>query len=225
MNISPISQNKQNFQHLGKSHGENSYSKKERAVITGMTVLGTAASCALLAKKSGYSLNPAKMLKNIKKSFLANVKFHDKEVITIGAGSCIGGLAGGYMVDKNPENRKAKRRETVMQLGNISIPIITVETFAKFGKKFGKLAQATSAIAGIFTGVYVANILMNKLGNLLFRNKNERGVKATDFSAHVDDMVVAASYISVNKYVHSIARIVPLALMIPGYEVGTKKVH
>lgn len=65
-----------------------------------MTVLGTAASCALLAKKSGYSLNPAKMLKNIKKSFLANVKFHDKEVITIGAGSCIGGLAGGYMVDK-----------------------------------------------------------------------------------------------------------------------------
>ena len=67
MNISPISQNKQNFQHLGKSHGENSYSKKERAVITGMTVLGTAASCALLAKKSGYSLNPAKMLKNIKK--------------------------------------------------------------------------------------------------------------------------------------------------------------
>ena len=52
MNISPISQNKQNFQHLGKSHGENSYSKKERAVITGMTVLGTAASCALLSKKS-----------------------------------------------------------------------------------------------------------------------------------------------------------------------------
>ena len=112
-----------------------------------------------------------------------------------------------------------------MQLGNISIPIITVETFAKFGKKFGKLAQAASAIAGIFTGVYVANILMNKLGNLLFSNKNERGVKATDFSAHVDDMVVAASYISDNKYVHSIARIVPLALMIPGYEVGTKKVH
>ena len=38
-------------------------------------------------------------------------------------------------------------------------------------------------------------------------------------------MVVAASHISDNKYVHSIARIVPLALMIPGYEVGTKKVH
>ena len=51
MNISPISQNKQNFQHLGKSHGENSYSKKERAVITGMTVLGTAASCAFTGQK------------------------------------------------------------------------------------------------------------------------------------------------------------------------------
>lgn len=44
---------------------------------------------------------------------------------------------------KNPENRKAKRRETVMQLGNISIPIITVETFAKFGKKFGEASSGS----------------------------------------------------------------------------------
>ena len=132
-------------------------------------------------KNQDIHLTLLKQLKNIKKSFLANVKFHDKEVITIGAGSCIGGLAGGYMVDKNPENRKAKRRETVMQLGNISIPIITVETFAKFGKKFGKLAQAASAIAGIFTGVYVANILMNKLGNLLFRNKKRKRCQGNRF--------------------------------------------
>ena len=66
MNISPISQNKQNFQHLGKSHGENSYSKKERAVITGMTVLGTAASCALLAKNQDIHLTLLKCLKILK---------------------------------------------------------------------------------------------------------------------------------------------------------------
>lgn len=69
MNISPISQNKQNFQHLGKSHGENSYSKKERAVITGMTVLGTAASCSITGPKNQdihlTLLKCLKILKNL----------------------------------------------------------------------------------------------------------------------------------------------------------------
>ncbi len=155
---------------------------------------------------------------------MAKVEFHDKEVITLGAGSCLGGLAGGYMVDKNPNNRRSKNREAVMQIGNISIPIITVEQFAKFGEKFGKIQKGIAAVTGIFVGVYLANFLMNKFSNLVFQNKNdERDVKATDFSAHLDDMVVAASCISDNKYVQGIARIIPLALCIPGFEVGTKK--
>ena len=65
---------------------------------------------------------------------------------------------------------------------------------------------------------------MNKVSNAIFNNKTEeRGVKATDFSAHVDDMLVAANCISKNKYVHRLARIVPAALIIPGFEVGTKE--
>ena len=48
-------------------------------------------------------------------------------------------------------------------------------------------------------------------------------MKLTDFSAHVDDAVVAASYVSSSPIVNGIARIIPLALMIPGNEVGNKK--
>ena len=48
------------------------------------------------------------MFKNIKKSYLGTVKYEIKEVIGIGAGSCLGGLAGGYLIDKNKENRKGK---------------------------------------------------------------------------------------------------------------------
>lgn len=225
MQINPVNLNtsSQSFGH-GHSFRENDYSKKKKAIVAATTALGVAVSSAILAKQAGYSLKPSKMFKNIKNSYLAKVDFHDKEVITLGAGSCIGGLTGGYIIDNNPKSRRSKNREAVMQIGNISIPILTVEQFAKFGEKFGKITKGLAAVAGIFVGVHLANFLMNKFSNFVFQNKNdERDVKATDFSAHLDDMVVAASYISDNKYVHNIARVVPIALMIPGFEVGTKK--
>ena len=230
MQIAPVSfnNNKQNIQTFGHGHDflNSDYSKKEKAVVMSMTALGVAASLAVLAKTAGYSLNPVKIakgFKDIKNSYLAKVKYHEKEVITMGAGSAIGGLAGGYIIDKNKENRKATRREALMQFGNVSIPIITVEAFAKLGAKFGKIAKSISAVAGIFAGVYLANFLMNHLSNFIFNsNKGARGVKGTDFSAHLDDMVVAASYISEAKPIYLISRIIPLALMFAGNEVGNK---
>lgn len=211
---------------FGHEHCSNksSYSVAQKAVITTTTAIGIATSLALLSKSAGYSLKPSKMFKNIKNSFLANVDFEAKEVISIGAGSCLGGLIGGYLIDKNPQNRQSKKREAIMQMGNISIPIISVTAFSKLGSKLNKTAEGIAAILGLLAGVHFANFVMNKVSNAIFNNKTEeRGVKATDFSAHVDDMLVAANCISKNKYVHRLARIVPAALIIPGFEVGTKE--
>lgn len=227
VNTLPNSNELSNKQTFGHGHSsENHYTKGQKAVVACTTALGVAGSLALLAKKAGCSLKPSKMFKDIKNSYLAKVKYHDKEVITIGAGSCLGGLVGGYMIDKTPENRKAKRREAVMQLGNVSIPILTVEGFANIAKKWNKTAKSLFSVAGIFVGVYLANLLMNTFSNVLFKSKSgERGVKVTDFSAHLDDAVVAASYISDGKFVQYISRIIPLALMLAGNEVGTKEKH
>lgn len=221
MSLMPVSINSTNF---GHKHKKSSYSAKDRAIVALTTALGVTASMAVLAKGAHYSLKPARMIKDIKNSYFAKAKFHAKEIIGIGVGTCLGGLTGGYIIDKDKNNRRAKKREAVMQMGNISIPILTVDLFNHFGKKYGKYAQAGSAIAGIFAGVFLANILMNKLGNILFKNRNnERGIKLTDFSAHLDDAVAAASYISDHNFVHSIARLVPFALMIAGNEVGNRK--
>jgi len=203
----------------------NPYTGKEKALVATTTALGVIGSIALLAKHAGYSLNPTKISKNIKNSYLAKVKFTDKEVISIGAGSCLGGLAGGYIIDKNRENRKAKRREALMQIGNISIPILSVEGAAKLSAKKSKTTKTLAAVGGLIFGVYAANILMNVLSNALFTNTSGRKVKATDFSAHLDDMVVAANYISDSPIIHGIARVIPLALMIAGNEVGNKTAH
>lgn len=223
MNISPVNYNTQSFKHFGETEQKNPYSKKQRAVVAGMSALGTAVSCAILAKKAGYSLKPSKMFKNIKNSYLAKVQYHDEQVIPIGVGSVLGGLAGGYMIDKDTKARKEKRREALMQIGNISIPILTVDFLSEKLAKYGKVAQSTGAVAGIFAGVYLANIVMNRVNNFIFRQKEGRDMKITDFSAHLDDAVVAASYVSQHPIVHAISRVIPAALMIPGNEVGNKK--
>ena len=221
MNISSISINSKNtsFGH-NNPWADSPYNKKERYIIAGTTALGVATSMALLAKHKGYSLNPAKMFKNYKNSYFNKVEYDEVPVIAMGAGSCLGGLAGGFLIDKDKENRKAKMREALLQIANISVPIVFVVYAAKFGKKFGKLAQAAGGIAGLFAGVFTANLIGNKINEKIFNRGKGRPVQATDFSAHLDDFCVAAEQIYSGSLVHAISRLVPFALMVAGNEVG-----
>ena len=212
---------------FGKS-GNDYYSTKQKVVVGATTALGVAASCALLAKGAGYSLAPKKMFKNLQNSYLSKVKYDVKEVIAIGAGSCLGGLAGGYLIDKNKVNRKAKNREALMHFGNISIPILTVGVLVdKVFEKSGPIQKAVAGLTGVVAGIFLANIVMNKICNVLFQDKsNERGVELTDLPAHMDDAVVATGLIfPKSKFINFLGRIIPLALMVAGNEVGTKTIE
>ncbi len=249
MNISRINSSQlpvsiNNFKHSCDAQ-ESSYSTKDKVIVASTSVLGVVVAMAGLAKHAKYSLKPSKIVKSItnykcfKNSYFMQTVYKAKPVITIGAGTCLGGLIGGYAIDKDPANRKAKTREAVMQMGNISIPILTVAGLAGWTEKYGKVVNSFASLGAVFVGVYLANILMNKLGDLLFNNKQQtRGVKATDFSAHLDDFVLASSYIFpkqeavsgtknfsgiMGNVVHGLGRLVPAALVIPGYEIGKKE--
>ena len=240
MNISPTSSKdiKQPAFGHGNPWSDSPYSIKDRAIIAGTTALGVAGGLAILSKCAGYSLNPKKMFKNFKGSYLYKAPYDEKEIITMGAGSCLGGLAGGYIVDKHPDNRKAKLRETLMQIANISIPIIFVVRFAKGAKYLGqkffeknmkvenyrtKVYKATGAIAGIFAGVYLSNIIANKINEKIFKKGKGRPVQLSDFSAHLDDFCMAARQIDEkNPLIHKVTMCIPLALMVAGNEVGNK---
>lgn len=243
MNVSPTNYNtavryKTNFGH-GDSDRPCSYNDKQKALIATSSAIGVLAGLALLAKKDGYSLNPKRMFKNFKQSYLYKADYEDREIITMGAGSCLGGLAAGFVIDKNKENRKAKLRETLMQIANVAVPIIFVTKFAKGGKYLGqkffeknkftetyrsKIPKAIAAMVGLFSGVWVSNIVANKINEKIFHQGKGRPVKLTDFSAHVDDMCMAASQIdNKNPIIKTISRCIPAVLTIPGIEVGKKE--
>jgi len=244
MLLNPINiynNNKTTFRHT-TPWTDSPYKRKEQAVVGLTTVAGILASMAILAKREGYSLAPKKMFKNFKNCWFKNTEFCDEvPVIAIGAGSCVGGLAGGYIIDKNKENRKAKKRETLLQMTNISLPIVFTIQLGNLGEKLGnkywdnnrpenlwtyktKVPKAFAALAGLFAGVFTANVLANKINEHLFHQGKGRPVQASDFSAHLDDFVVAAKQINENKFTDFLSRLIPAALMIAGNEVGNTTV-
>lgn len=209
---------------------KSDYNNGQKLIVAGTTALGVTGSLLALAKFQGHSIKPKNFLK-----FLKNTDFLFKEICSIGVGTCLGGLAGGYIIDKNPQNRKAKKRETVMQIGNITIPIATVDLTNKLCKKMGfneettkgKVVNAIACLGAVFAGIYIANFAMNKLSNIIFKDKSEeRDIKATDLCPHVDDLLASAKYIAPKSgFVHNIGRIIPFALMVAGNEIGNKKAH
>ena len=216
------------FGHGNESFWKSDYSTKDKLIVAGTTALGVTASLATLAKIKGCSLKPKSFM-----NYLKNADFLFKEIVAMGIGTCLGGLAGGYIIDKNPQNRKAKRREAVMQIGNITIPIGTVAATNLLCDKLnvsktkakGQAIRTVSCLGAIVGGIYLANFAMNKLSNLIFNNKSdERDVKATDLAPHFDDVLASAKYVAPNSQaVHYVSRLVPFALMVAGNEVGNKK--
>ena len=94
-----------------------------------------------------------------------------------------------------------------------------------YWEKERKSIRAFASIGAIIAGIYLANFTMNKVSNVMFKEKaNERRVKGTDLFPHIDDLLASAQYIDENSNIaHKIARIVPFALMVAGNEIGNKK--
>ena len=85
---------------------KNNNQRKNKAVVTAASIAGSALGVAgtvaglyAIAKKG----NPA--------TSLLNLKYAEKDALLIGAGSIVGGLAGGLIADHNKENINPKLRE------------------------------------------------------------------------------------------------------------------
>lgn len=221
-------------------------SKNRKLGIQMCTVLGVISSIALLAKcsKTPYSLKLSKMLSTpFKDTFLGKEEYGVGKVLTIGAGSCLGGYLGGLIFDKNKNNRQAKKREALVQYTNISLPISTVALSRYVGEfitskipskivnspsKFTRFAAKTPEMilpmVGLGVGMYVGNKAANKLNERIFKKKDERPIEIGDFSAHLDDICMTSQYIAKNNILTNIAsRFIPLALILPGCEIGKKQ--
>ena len=177
------------------------------------------------------------------------MKYDDAtKIISIATGSVAGGFAGGALVDK--DNIKAKKREVLSQLlGDVIVPITCVwagakvfkhyektlqklmpkidkeNTFAKIVNKISEnIPNAVATLGSLAVGIIAGNKVSNEINEKLYHKKVERGIKATDFAPHVDDLCMSISMVnSGSEFGTKLGRVIPLALLVPGYETGTAR--
>lgn len=175
-----------------------------------------------------------------------SIEFEEPQIIAVAAGSVAGGFIGGTIVD-DKSNRKAKQREILSQiLGNVLVPVGCVgfgsRQYEKYANriehampqinKTGSVVKfinkclkhipnivATVSFLGI--GIYLGNKVSNFINEKLYHQKVERDIKASDFAPHVDDLCLATSMMNKeSEFGSKLARIIPLALLVPGYQTG-----
>ncbi len=228
---------------------DSGLSKGERTGVALSSMLGVSAALAILAKTATwkkFSLNPKKIMNTkIKDTYLYQVKFEEKEIISMAAGSILGGLVGGMIIDDRSNNNKAEVKskvgEAIIQFGNACVPIITVgqcarlgeftegkilskmsENSSKFVKHLAKLPKLALILAGLSVGMLIGNRAANYLKKVLLGCDEDRKIKASDMLMHWDDLCVGASFLSDGPFVQGIARLVPVAMLMAGYQVGCK---
>lgn len=178
------------------------------------------------------------------------IHFGPAEIIATAIGSAVGGFIGGSIVDK--DNISAKKREVVNQvLGNVLVPVGCVGGGAKIYKKYANKIESIipqikspkqsaqifnkvlkSIPNGVCTlgllglGLYLGNKVSNFLNEHIYHKKVDRNMKFTDCAPHVDDVCMAVSMMNEDSpFAAKLERVIPLALLVPGYETGTAREH
>lgn len=180
------------------------------------------------------------------------IQFEAPQIISVASGSIAGGFVGGMLVD-DKANLKAKKREVLNQiLGNVLVPVGCVDLssrlFVKHETKIQNLMpqfknnnkkairiinkclknipNAVCTIGALAIGIYSGNKVSNLINEKLYHKKVERNIKASDFAPHVDDLCMATSMMNKGSdFGSKLGRIIPLALVVPGYETGIAQNH
>jgi hypothetical protein len=176
------------------------------------------------------------------------IEFEAPQIIAVATGSVAGGYLGGTFIDK--QNAKAKKREVLNQLlGNVLVPVGCVASGAMLYEKHAneiegampqfknlknskvieninkvlkKLPNAACTIGLLAVGIFLGNRVSNLINEKLYHKKVDRNIRPTDFAPHLDDVCMATTMMNKeSSFGAKLGRIIPLALLVPGYETGT----
>lgn len=86
------------------------------------------------------------------------------------------------------------------------------------------IPNAIATIGSLAIGIIAGNKVSNEINEKLYHKKVERGIKATDFAPHVDDLCLSISMVNSGSSLGTkLGRVIPFALLVPGYETGTAR--
>ena len=234
INFNSVNNYNPSFQHNNKNTNKPE-NKNLKKVVTAASALGVGAAYAIIAKKQGFSISPAKILKTPVKDW-ALIKLFDKkhperklikleewEILGLAAGSIAGGLTAGTILDKKFVKTAAVLYDKNKHLILSHVPQIKGEgkSVKVINKSLKCIPSAVMTLIALGAGIVTGNKVSNFLNEKVFHKKVERQIKKTDFAPHVDDIGMAVSLMADKTKVSSaITNLVPLFLCVPGIQTG-----
>ena len=95
-----------------------------------------------------------------------------------------------------------------------------------FNKVLKSIPNGVCTLGLLGLGLYLGNKVSNFLNEHIYHKKVDRNMKFTDCAPHVDDVCMAVSMMNEESpFAAKLERVIPLALLVPGYETGTAREH
>ncbi len=122
-----------------------------------------------------------------------------KEILFTAGGALTGGLSGGFISDKNKENRKEKVKNSVFEMVNITVPTLFVVGMEKILGSFKNMKmnpaikKALPIVLGVGLGAPAAAKISGAINKKAFKedNSKQRHFRPKDYLVHIDDIVTA----------------------------------
>mgnify|MGYP001177802932 CR=1 FL=1 len=181
-----------------------------------------------LAGSVAGTLLPMMILAKRQKTNLFKINYEFKEMMLVGTGAIVGGLAGGIIGDRNERTGKKIKEANFQFLTNLLIPTFLVDRLLKIvDKKIPKtvsktknaLAKAAAVIVGVGGGMKIGEFFTNKMHRCFEKHREkERKLQPQDALLHIDDLPVA---LTLSKVPH-VDKVLPFTFVYSGYQAGKK---
>ncbi len=99
-----------------------------------------------------------------------------------------------------------------------------IKILGKTNSAIKHLPRVAVTVASLIGGMELGNIVMTKLNEKIFKGKVKHHVEPSDYTAHLDDICLTASFISENPAIQRFtSKLLPLTFLVAGYKSGAHR--
>lgn len=177
------------FQHSANLHQPAHGGLREMRVKSTSHKLGFWEKSGVIIGAVTGTLLPMLYFAKRQKAKIYNLNFGLKEMITVGAGSIMGGVAGGIASDRS-KNHRSKINEGIFQFFNATVPPLVYAGLSKIQEKTKFAKNKAISIANTLVGLTGGMFLAAKVSNLVIDPHDkipDRKLTMKDAVVNIDD--------------------------------------
>lgn len=99
-----------------------------------------------------------------------------------------------------------------------------LNVLAKTNSAIKHIPRVAVTVASLIGGMELGNFVIKKINNKIFKEKVNHHIEVSDYTAHLDDLCLTASFISESPAIQRFtSKLLPLTFLVAGYKSGAHR--